>query len=77
MTTAQDGGKVISLMDRPPLPPGDTPGMYNIVGWRNARRIFLKAINIYHTKHSVSTKIPGQITEPQSHGCTPFTSFTR
>jgi len=26
MTTAQDGGKVVSLMHRPPLPPGITPG---------------------------------------------------
>jgi hypothetical protein len=24
MTTAQDGGKVVSLMNRPPLPPGNT-----------------------------------------------------
>jgi len=28
MTTAQDGGKVISLMHRPPLPPGNTPGTH-------------------------------------------------
>jgi len=26
MTTAQDGGKVVSLMHRPPLPPENTPG---------------------------------------------------
>jgi hypothetical protein len=26
MTTAQDGGKVVSLTQRPPLPPGNTPG---------------------------------------------------
>jgi len=26
MTTAQDGGKVVSLTHRPPLPPGKTPG---------------------------------------------------
>ena len=26
MTTAQDGGKVVSLMHRPPLPPGNAPG---------------------------------------------------
>ena len=26
-TTAQDGGKVVSLTHRPPLPPGNTPGM--------------------------------------------------
>jgi hypothetical protein len=26
MTTAQDGGKVVSLMHRPPLLPGNTPG---------------------------------------------------
>jgi len=26
MTTAQDGGKVVSLKHRPHLPPGNTPG---------------------------------------------------
>ena len=26
MTKAQDGGKVVSLTHRPPLPPGNTPG---------------------------------------------------
>jgi len=26
MTKAQDGGKVVSLMHRPPLPPGNAPG---------------------------------------------------
>jgi len=25
MTTAQDGGKVVSLTRRPPLPPGNAP----------------------------------------------------
>jgi len=28
MTTAQDGGKVISLTHRPPLPPGNAPGTH-------------------------------------------------
>jgi hypothetical protein len=28
MTTAQDGGKVVSLMHRPLLPPGKTPGTH-------------------------------------------------
>jgi len=28
VTTAQDGGKVVSLTHRPPLPPGNTPGTY-------------------------------------------------
>jgi hypothetical protein len=28
MTTAQDGGKVVSLTQRPPLPPGKTPGTH-------------------------------------------------
>jgi len=28
MTTAQDGGKVVSLTHRPSLPPGNTPGTY-------------------------------------------------
>jgi len=26
MTMSQDGGKVVSLKHRPPLPPGNTPG---------------------------------------------------
>ena len=30
MTTAQDGGKVVSLMHRPPLPPGNTPGTHSV-----------------------------------------------
>ena len=28
VTTAQDGGKVVSLAHRPPLPPGNTPGTH-------------------------------------------------
>ena len=28
MTTAQDGGKVVSLTRRPPLPPGNAPGTH-------------------------------------------------
>ena len=28
MTTAQDGGKVVSLTHRPPLPPGKASGTY-------------------------------------------------
>jgi hypothetical protein len=28
MTTAQDGGKVVRLMHRSPLPQGNTPGTY-------------------------------------------------
>ena len=28
VTTAQDGDKVVSLMHRPPLPPGNTPGTH-------------------------------------------------
>ena len=28
MTTAQDGGKVVSLMQRPTLPPGNFPGTH-------------------------------------------------
>ena len=28
MTTAQDGGKVVNLTHRPPLPPGNTPGTH-------------------------------------------------
>jgi hypothetical protein len=28
MTAAQEGGKVVSLTRRPPLPPGNTPGTH-------------------------------------------------
>jgi hypothetical protein len=28
LTTAQDGGKVVSLTHRSPLPPGNTPGTH-------------------------------------------------
>ena len=28
MTTAQDGGRVVSLKHRPPLPPGNAPGTH-------------------------------------------------
>jgi len=28
MKTVQDGGKVVSLTHRPPLPPGNTPGTH-------------------------------------------------
>jgi hypothetical protein len=28
MTTAQDGGKLVSLTHQPPLPPGNTPGTH-------------------------------------------------
>jgi len=28
ITTAQDGGKVVSLTHRPPLPPGNNPGTH-------------------------------------------------
>jgi len=28
MTAAQDGGKVVGLTHRPPLPPGNTPGTH-------------------------------------------------
>jgi len=28
MTTAQEGGKVVSLTHRPPLPPGNSPGIH-------------------------------------------------
>jgi len=35
VTTAQDGGKVVSLMHQPPLPPGNTPGTHFC--WRLSR----------------------------------------
>jgi len=35
MTTAQDGGKVVSPTHRPPLPPGNAPGTHFL--WRLSR----------------------------------------
>ena len=35
VTTTQDGGKVVSLRHRPPLPPGNTPGTHFC--WRLSR----------------------------------------
>jgi hypothetical protein len=32
MTTAQDGGKVVSLTHRSPLPPGNIPGTHSVRG---------------------------------------------
>jgi hypothetical protein len=32
MTTAQDGGKVVTLTHRPPLPPGNAPGTHSATG---------------------------------------------
>ena len=32
MTTAQDGGKFVSLTYQPPLPPGNTPGTRSATG---------------------------------------------
>jgi hypothetical protein len=32
LTTAQDGGKVVSLTHRPHLPPGNTPGTHFVRG---------------------------------------------
>jgi hypothetical protein len=34
MTRVQDGGKVVSLRHRPPLPPGNTPGTHYILPFR-------------------------------------------
>jgi len=35
VTMAQDGGKVVSLTHRPPLPPGNAPGAHSC--WRLSR----------------------------------------
>jgi len=32
MTVAQDGGKVVSLTHRPPLPPGNAPVLISVRG---------------------------------------------
>jgi hypothetical protein len=39
MTTAQDGGKIISLMHRPPLPPGNNLVLISVRNWVNPRAI--------------------------------------
>jgi hypothetical protein len=39
MTTAQHGGKVISLTHRPPLPPGNAPGTHFCKGHSAIGRI--------------------------------------
>ena len=36
MTTAQDGGKVVSLTHRPPLPPGNTSDTHFCYSWNNS-----------------------------------------
>jgi len=54
MTTAQDGGKVVSLTHRPPLFPGNTPGTDCI--WRLSRPQGLSAIGrIMSMKNSIDT----------------------
>jgi hypothetical protein len=45
ITTAQDGGKVVSLTHRPPLPQGNTPGTHFC--WRVSR----------HQGHSATGRI--------------------
>ena len=39
VTTAQDGGKAVSLTHRPPLPPGNTPVLISVRGWVDHRAI--------------------------------------
>jgi hypothetical protein len=44
-TTAQDGGKVVSLTHRPPLLPGNTPGTYFCLRLATGRIMSLKNSN--------------------------------
>jgi hypothetical protein len=37
LTTAQGGGKIFSLMHRPHLPPGNTPGTISVREWFGSR----------------------------------------
>jgi hypothetical protein len=39
ITTAQDGGKVVNLTHRPPLPPGNTPGLISVRSYVDPRSI--------------------------------------
>ena len=54
MTTAQDGGKVVSLIHRPPLPPGNTPGTHfcyrlsRSQGRSATGRIVTEKFHLYH-----------------------------
>ena len=42
MTTAQDGGKAVSITRLPPLPPGNTPGTHF---WDELKEIILRQFN--------------------------------
>jgi len=47
MTTAQDGGKVVSLTHQPPLPPGNNLILISVRGWVDPRTIVALYIYIY------------------------------
>jgi hypothetical protein len=46
MTTAQDGGKVVSLTHRSPLPPGNAPGT-NFVRGRVDPKVIVRSEGLY------------------------------
>jgi hypothetical protein len=51
MTTAQDGGKVVSLTHRPPLPPGNTPGTHFCYSWVDPRAT-VRPEGLWHHRES-------------------------
>jgi len=56
MTTAQDDGKVVSLTNRPPLPPGNAPGTHFF--WGTAVAQWLRCCS---TNRKVAGSIPAGV----------------
>jgi len=61
MTTAQDGGKVVSLTHRPPLPPGNAPGThFGLNTYRSAKRNEFLDTSILHVVQpdQINVRVP-------------------
>ena len=68
VTTAQDGGKVVSLMHQPPLPPGNTPGTHFC--WRLSRPQGRSAIGRILCQWKVHWHQPGFVAQHLNHCAT-------